>query len=94
MKLAALLIVLCSSIGLFARDIERDKLMWRMAHNGEFAIVHKLAIMREVEDVNDKLLSQFVMAYLYYKMERFDEIEVIFNGIDHYIQHALILKER
>ena len=95
MRLAFLFIIAVFSFcgSLSAKDIERDELMWQRAYKGEFSIVHKLAITREVEDINDELLNQFIMAYVYYKMDKCEEIEPIFKGIDRYIEHVLIPKE-
>jgi hypothetical protein len=93
-KTFLLLTIFCFSGCLFAHDSKRDEMMWAETYKGEFSIVHKLAITREIEDINDELLNQFVMAYVYYKMDKFEDIEPIFKGIDRYIDHVLMPKEK
>ena len=96
MKFGLLLVLTVFSFcgSLFAKDIKRDELMWQRAYKGEFSIVHKLAITREIEDINDELLNQFIMAYVYYKMDKYEEIEPIFKGIDRYIEHVLLPNDK
>ena len=92
-KLFTLLAAIACSGSAYASDLEKDKILWKNAYEGNFSIVHKLALTREGKNLNDELLNQFVMAYSYYRMGNFEEVEAIFKGIDCYLEHAFSFKD-
>lgn len=83
----------CFTGALFANDAERDKVMWESAYRGEYSLVHKMYLTRPVESVNDEMTNRFVMAYLYYRMGKYQELEAIFQGIDRYFDNKINFKE-
>lgn len=85
-----LLVIFCFSGGLYANDAERDTMMWEEAYKGNFSLVHKLVLSRPVDSHHDQILNQFVMAYVYYRMGKFEKIDAMFEGVDKYIEHYLI----
>jgi hypothetical protein len=96
MKFAILLFIAVFPLSnsLFSKDMERDKTMWTSAYHGDFSLVHKMALAREVEDVNDAIINQFVMAYVYYKREEYHQVDRIFKEMDNYIEHFFIPEEK
>ncbi len=87
-----LIALFCCSASLFATNTNRDEIMWEQAYKGNFSIVHKLMLTRQSYDINDEIMNQFVMAYVYYRMEQFRNVEAIFEGIDSYLEHKFISK--
>lgn len=77
---------------LFA-DNSRDELMWIEAYNGNFSLVHKLALTREADCISDEIINQFVIAYVYYRMNEFEQYEPIFREIDNYLENTLIYRK-
>ena len=69
-------------------------MMWAEAYKGNFSIVHKLMLTREVCGVSDEVMNQFIMAYVYYRMGDEDKIEPIIEGIDAYLEHKFGLKNK
>lgn len=88
-KMFLLLVIFCFGGNLFACDCERDEVMWAEAYKGNFSLVHKMALTREVEGPSDEITNQFVMAYVYYRMGHLEQIDAIFKGVDRYIEHKL-----
>lgn len=85
-------LVSCAS-PIFAEEVDNDELMWKSAYHGDFSVTHKLAISRSEENINDALLKLFVMAYVFYKMAKVDEMDSVFKGIDSYVEYTLIKKD-
>ena len=79
---------------LFSCESEGDAVIWKNAYRGNFSIVHKLVASRDTESINDELMNQFMMAYVYYRMGQNEEIERIFKGIDSYIELVLMINEK
>jgi hypothetical protein len=88
------LFILSFCRALHANDIDTDKSMWVSAYNGNFSLVHKMILMREREEINDKILNQFALAYVYYRACRYDEIEAIFKCVDGCIERSLLEKNK
>ena len=93
MRTLLLLAVFCFAAPLLSCDVERDRLMWEKAYNGELSIAHKLLLTRDGDSFNDELLNQFVMAYAYYRVGEREGMEAIFKGIDSYIEHVAVTRE-
>jgi hypothetical protein len=88
-KIFLSLSIIYLSITLCAKDIKTDELMWAEAYKGNFSIVHKLLLTRLPRGFNDEMASQFIMAYVYYRMGKPEEILPIFEGIDSCIEAYL-----
>lgn len=93
LKMFLLLTLFCITGGLFAADIERDQMMWAEAYQGNYSLVHKMALTRQVENINDEVINQLIMAYLYYRMGHYDQIYPIFNGMDRYFESRIAAQE-
>jgi len=94
LKMFTLFCLLSYTFSLIAEVLPNDDVMWESAYNGDFSLVHKLVLDRECLDINDDMLSQFAMAYLYYRLGQKEDVELIFKGIDSYLQHVFKLPEK
>lgn len=91
-KTFLLLCIFCFGGALFACDNKQDEMMWAEAYKGNFSIVHKLMLSREIDGTSDEIMNQFVMAYVYYRMGHLEQIDPIFKGVDIYIEHKMLPK--
>ena len=92
-RMFLLMAFFCFSGALFANDVERDEMMWECAYRGEYSLVHKMHLARPCETVNDEMTNQFVMAYVYYRMGKYEELDAIFQGIDRYFDNKINFQE-
>lgn len=91
MKMILALILFCMTcFSLQACDCESklsEPLLWKMLYQGNSSLAHKLVLTRKTTTSNDEIMSQFMMAYLFYRSGQNQEIVPIFKGIDSYIEY-------
>lgn len=93
LKMFLLLTLFCITGVLYAGDNQRDEMMWAEAYQGNYSLVHKMALTRQVEGINDEIINQFVMAYLYYRMGHLEQIDPIFKAIDRYLENRIAAQD-
>jgi|GEM_PF-5596723 len=86
--LVCLLSYTCS---LIAEVSQNGETMWKSAYNGDFSLVHKLVLNRKSLNMNDDMLSQFAMAYVHYRLNQKEDVELIFKGVDSYLEYIFEL---
>ena len=76
-----------SCLSLSAQEISEPQL-WNVLSSGNFSLGHKMVLTRPSSSTNDEILSQFMMAYLYFKMGKsVEEIVDVIRGVDYYVGH-------
>jgi hypothetical protein len=88
-KLLLLATILCFFGSVIAVDSKRDELMWKSAYDGNFSLTYRLALTRCSETLNDALIDQFAIAYLYYRLGNEKEMKAIFKGVDSFIERHI-----
>jgi hypothetical protein len=73
-------------------EIDIDKIMWESAYEGNFSLVHKMALARPIDNINDVLINAFVIAYVHYKAGHKEHVDSIFKGIDNYLEQTILIK--
>lgn len=61
--------------------------MWESAYRGDVSLVHRLVLSRECTNINDDMISQFAMVYLYHRLGRDEDLETVLKGVDAYIEY-------
>lgn len=61
--------------------------LWNVLRSGDFSLSHKMVLARKIENTNDAIMSQFMMAYSFYKNGQTDEMMNCLEGIDNYLEH-------
>ncbi len=94
MKLKTFL--LCLSIFCFSNlySSDFDELMWECAYHGNYELTHRLALVREIHDLNDELLNQFVMAYVLWSLNDQEGVKQIVEGVDSFLEYQFIISPR
>ena len=86
------ILVACAITG--GRAAQEPDTIWREAYSGNFSLVHKLALNRPVNSVDDAMLNNFIMAYTYYRIGDRNSLLLIMQSIDRYIEQSLIEAKR
>lgn len=83
-------LLMCKAV-LHADALEvSDPDLWTVLYRGEYSLGHKMILCRPALSTNDELFNQFMMAYLSYKANDLENAEVMFIGIDQYVEHFYI----
>lgn len=91
-KLCLLAIVICNFLSAERVECHRNDFMLQKAYEGNFSLVHKLLIMRETSCAHDEVVNMLLLAYVYYRLGQYDEVESIFRGIDAYLEDTLLIE--
>ncbi len=90
-----LVFIFCCGFCLNANGPEiSEPVLWRSLYHGNYSVSHKMMLSREISTTNDAIMSQFMMAYVYYKIDQTEQMVECFKGIDRYLEHYYELDEK
>lgn len=82
--ISAILSLIC--VNAQANEIEiSEPRLWEGLYFGDFSLSHKMLLCRPTNNTNDAIMSQFMAAYLFYRMDDMEGVEAILKGVDSYV---------
>lgn len=82
--MSAILSLAC--ISAYASEIEiSEPRLWEGLYAADFSLSHKMILCRPSNSTNEALMSQFMTAYLFYRLGDMKGVETILNGVDSYV---------
>lgn len=64
--------------------------IWKFAYEGDYVNTHREMLIRESRGVEDVLLKNFSLAYLFYRRGEMNKLKEILSHIDHIISEEFI----
>lgn len=68
--------------------------LWKEAYTGHFSLVHKMTLVRPEKTLEDSIMKNFIMAYVYYRLGDEKNALKMFESIDTFLEHTLIQSEQ
>ena len=85
--LAASSLLCAGNLAAQARPPEISR--WQTAYSGDWALSHKLYLVRPANCLDDRLLNLFYLSYAYYKSDQLEGIARIFEVIDSEVKEKI-----